>query len=499
MSEAGLYSARVTVSRRVLLALRARRLLWRFLSHCAREAASRGGATWLVGGLVRDLVEKKPGNDVDLLVTGIGFEELGSALRALPALPLGIKRIAPAGKQFPVYRVKVTWAKDGINVTTARTRGKCSGDIAAAPPGPDAHWAAARADASLRDLTINSLMVRLRLDRGRLTGEVVDFFGGLIDLRRRLLRGIENPAARMAEDPLRALRAIRQKNERPGYRIDAQTWSAICRVAREKLRAMPGDRIAAELRRALSANPVGTLDDLARSGILAVLIPEWKRLPRGAVGRAKRRIAFLRRSFRAPLSPTLLFAALLADLAGTECRKRSVEETRPPHAAGGGRQLKGGEGFVRLSVTKAIATRLHLPGVRRITRMLEDLVRLARIEQLPNPAARIEAIFRRWEDPRELLALYRAAQKAAGRRPRDFRATLRLAASRPPLLSGRDLAALGMPPGPAIERVLAAVRDATITGRVRRKRDAFALARRIAGRFQLLPPTAAIRFSGDAQ
>lgn len=484
LAGAGHFIAPERVSLRVVRTLRARRPLWRFLSRFARETAPRGGTTWLVGGIVRDLVDGKPGNDVDLMVTGLGFEDLGRTLRALPASRLGIRRIVAVGKHFPVYKVKAAWAAEDVDVAPARSGTETGGGPAPPEISGDAHWAAARADARRRDLTINALMVRLWPVKGRLAAEVVDFFGGLDDLRRRI-RGVADPEARLREDPLRILRAIRQKNERTGYAFDPRTWSAIRRIAPERLAAVPGDRVATELVRALAINPAGALDDLARAGILALLIPEWRKLPPGAVARTKRRIALLRRSIDAPPEAALLFAALLADLAEAECRNRlrARKEAPPlPGAAGHGSRRTDRDGFARLPGTEAVARRLRLPQLRRIVWLLEDLVRLGNIRLMANPNARIEAIFGRWKKREELLALYGAAQRAAGRRVRDFRVVLRRAARRPPLISGSDLLSAGVPEGAAIKSMLESVREATITGRVRSKIGAITLARSLLSR-----------------
>lgn len=479
-------------SRAALGRLQERVSLHRFLAAFARQVGARGGTAWLVGGIVRDILEGRPGNDVDVMVTGIGFAELGRALGSLPARRLGIRKIVAAGKTFPVYRVRTSWTAEDVDVATARGTPDLFGDTAPLDIGPDAHLAQARADLSRRDLTINALALRLDIRSGRLRGELVDFFGGVWDLRRRLVRGVGDPAARLAEDPLRILRAIRQKNERPGFAFERRTWEAIRAGAPELLGSVPADRIAPELARALGAGPGGTLDDLARAGILRLLIPEWKNLRAGALARARRRFASLRKSLRGPLRPPLLFACLLAEIADAEyaailnaaARGKSREQARGLSAGRSGGKATAPDrdrGF-HLPGIEAIARRLRLPDVRTIVRMLEDLVRLERIRLLPNPNARVEAIFARWKNRDELLALYGAAQRAAGRKARDFRAVLRLASRRPPLLSGDDLVSAGIPPGPAIDAILESVREATITGRVANERDALALARRLIAR-----------------
>ncbi len=450
------------VSRKVLRALRRRKPLWRFLSSFSRAVEAAGGSAHLVGGFVRDLVEGRPGKDVDLMVTGIPFEGLGNMLSSLPARALGIRRIVVAGKRFAVYKVATAWAADDIDVALARCErstgpGHRQFDVRTDGIG-------AREDASRRDFTINSLLFAFRV-RGRgIVGEVIDCFGGLSDLRRRLIRGVGDAADRLREDPLRILRAIRLRNERPGYAIEGGTWRAIRAVAPSLSRALPPERAIAEIARSLAADPPGTIDDLRRAGVLRALLPE---LGAPAVSRLKRRYALLAGSLGRPSPETVLLANLLVDPAAAEAR------------AAGARAAA--EKVFRLPGTEAIARRLRFPRARRAVQLVEDLHRLSAASHLANRNARIEAVFGRWEDPRWLVALYEAARMASSRRTEDFRPLLRRAARKAPLLSGGDVLRIGVPEGPAVETILERVRDATLSGEIATRGDALKLAASLSG------------------
>jgi tRNA nucleotidyltransferase/poly(A) polymerase len=461
------------ISGRVVRALRRRKALWKFLDAFCRAVEKRGGKPYLVGGFVRDLVEGRPGKDIDLMVAGMAFGELGILLRSLPANALGIRRILPAGKAFPVYKLRAGWAEEEVDVAPARTerpadRGR--GDF-----DPCAQDAGAREDASRRDFTSNSIMVALRTEKGRLTGTVVDFFGGLADMKKRLIRGVGNPDDRFREDPLRILRAIRQKNERPGYAIERRTWAALRRAAPEHLPGIPGERIAAEMVRSLSSNPGGTVEDLRRAGILRRILPG---VPLGArrPDRMLRRYAILEKSLGRPLPETPLLANLLADLAVAECaeRIRNASRGKPP-----GWKPSKSDPLFRLPRTEAAARRLHLPGMRTVTRMLEDLARLLNHRLLKHPNARIEAVFHRWKTPVHLLSFYEAVCRAGGAIAIDFRPLLEIAAGRPPLLSGRDLLRMGIPASPGMDAILEEVREVTLTGGIKTRKEAADLARSI--------------------
>lgn len=478
MAAPGPRSVPARISARVVRALRRRRPLWRFLDALCRAVENGGGRPYLVGGFVRDLADGRPGKDIDLMVAGMEFEELGRLLRSLPAKRLGIRRILSVGKSFAVYKVRTAWAEEDVDVALARSK-RSTG------PGrkPDlrAADADAREDAAHRDLTINSLLFALRVEKGRLTGTVVDFFGGLEDLRRRLIRGVGDPEERIREDPLRLLRAIRQKNERRGYTIEKGTWSAIRRAAPEQFRKIPGERVIGELLRSLSWNSSETVEDLRRAGILSILLPEAVAVDRRAE-RIRRRYAILEKSLGRPLPETPMLANLLADVAQSECDRR-IRKAFPRSRRARVRVLAKEQerNLFRLPRTDGIVRRLHFPQVRNVVRILEDVARLTHIARTRNRNARIEAAFGRWETPDHLLALYRACCKTSGRTPSDFRPVLERAAGMPPVLSGNDLLRLGIPAGPRMERILEDVREATLTRRISTRQEGTDFALSIAG------------------
>jgi tRNA nucleotidyltransferase/poly(A) polymerase len=453
------------ISLHVLRALRKKKKLWRFLQAFCRAAEEARGSPYLVGGIVRDLIEGRPGRDIDLMVTGIGFDALGEIARGLPRRELGIRRVITAGKRFAVYKLSTSWSAEAIDVALARSEfstGPGHRQFEVRTDGVDA-----RSDASRRDFTINSLMFVFRTGKNRLTGEVIDFFGGREDLRRKWIRGVGNPKDRIREDPLRMLRAIRQKNERPGYRIEKKTWQAICGEAKKLVGAISGERVVEELAKSLSVNPSGTVSDLYRAGILPLLIPEIPNWGGAPLSRLKKRYTLLQAALGPFLPETVLFANLLLDVAQDESRHRVRGEKRDfPH--GRRRPTAGpvGRAVFRLPRTDALARRLHIPHVRQVVQLVEDVFRLFHLKMQRNPHAQIEAIFGRREDPEHLHALYTAARKAASRRVEDFRPVLRTAARQPPLLSGDDILALGVPAGPRVESILEEVREATLTGKV---------------------------------
>jgi hypothetical protein len=243
------------------------------------------------------------------------------------------------------------------------------------------------------------------------------------------------------------------------------------RAAPEIFRSIPGERVVGELLLSLSANPQDTIEDLRLAGILAILLPEVALRDR-RFGRVRRRYAILQRSLGRPMPETPLLANLLVDAAQEECGAR-MRKTFPKGRRRGMPALakEDEKRIFRLSRTEAIARRLHFPRIRGVVRMLEDLARLAHADRMRNRHARIEAIFGRWETPDGLLSLYRADCKTSGREKAEFRPILRRAVRQPPILSGKDLLKRGIPAAPRMEEILEEVREATLTGRVKSRKE----------------------------
>lgn len=120
---------------------------------------------------------------------------------------------------------------------------------------PDSvHFTDAQQDALRRDFTINALFLDPLAPPDAATppgidGRVIDYVGGLPDLRARVLRAVGDPHARLHEDHLRALRAARFA-ARLGCQIDPATADAIRTHARD-LQGVSRERIGDELRRML--------------------------------------------------------------------------------------------------------------------------------------------------------------------------------------------------------------------------------------------------------
>lgn len=123
------------------------------------------------------------------------------------------------------------------------------------------------ADAPRRDFTVNAIYVDAH------AGELIDPCGGRADLDRRVLRAIGDPRVRLAEDPLRMLRAVRFAAS-CGLDIDEATAAAMTEHA-GLLRHLSAERVFAELTRAFTGDGRGrALRLLIETGLADVVLPE---------------------------------------------------------------------------------------------------------------------------------------------------------------------------------------------------------------------------------
>lgn len=267
-----------------------------------------------------------------------------------------------------------------------------------------------QADAARRDFTLNALSMSP-------DGAVFDYWGGIADLRAGRVRFVGNPAARIAEDYLRILRFFRFLARYGREPPDAATLAAI-RAAVPGLARLAPERVWKELAGLLAApDPAPAVALMAELGVLTAALGSET---------APARLAHLVAA-GAPADPLLRLAALAeGDLA-------------------------------------ALAARLRLSTAER--------ARLVALRAGPAPAPEaVDGDLRRMLaelDPRlDIAVLIGRVWLADDGDPRWAALRARLAAVPRPVfpLAGRDAVRLGVPPGPRVGVLLAAVRDWWLAG-----------------------------------
>ena len=215
----------------------------------------QGFEAYLVGGCVRDLLLGRTPKDFDV---------------ATAAHPRQIKRLFHngriIGRRFKL--VHVAYGNHIIETATFRRQpeGRNGSDNEDLLIVEDNVFGDAEEDARRRDFTINALFL------DPVEGCIIDYVGGLADLEDGLLRAIGDPLVRMAEDPVRILRAIKFAT-RLGFRIEDETWEAMCTLAPELERSAK-PRVLEEILRLLrSGTSLGAFRMLRACGALKVILP----------------------------------------------------------------------------------------------------------------------------------------------------------------------------------------------------------------------------------
>jgi tRNA nucleotidyltransferase (CCA-adding enzyme) len=201
--------------------------IWELLQKASNYAQNQGWHLYLVGGGVRDLLltpesETLCLQDIDLVVDGFHRHAITEA---------GVKLAQALQSFYPQARLSIhgefqtaalLWHKDEtldslwVDIATART------EFYPYPAAnPEVESSSIRQDLYRRDFTINALAIRLTNPR---EGELLDFFGGLEDLRSNLIR-VLHPNS-FIEDPTRIFRAVRFA-VRLNFSIEAQTMEYI--------------------------------------------------------------------------------------------------------------------------------------------------------------------------------------------------------------------------------------------------------------------------------
>jgi tRNA nucleotidyltransferase (CCA-adding enzyme) len=441
----------------------------------AEAVRSEGGRALVVGGCVRDELMGKQPKDWDVEIYGIEPARLRDLLDAFGT-------VSVVGEAFTVYKLGAH-----LDVSLPRRERKTGRGHRAFFIEGDPEMTFAEA-ASRRDFTINAIL------QDPLTTEIIDPFQGQADIERGILRAVSFDT--FAEDSLRVLRAA-QFAARFEFRVEPGT-AALCRAI--DLSDLPAERIWSEMEKLLlhSRQPSIGLGWLHALGALDQLFPEIKALvdvpqdlewhPEGdvfvhtrlVVDRAKELIDDLPYAKQV----TVMLAALAHDFgkpATTEfidgrLRSRGHEEAgvEPTLSFLDKLNIHTLDGYdVRAQVVALVRDHLK-PGeyfktreevgdgaFRRLARKceLDLLYRVAKADSLGRNADWVPR--EKWYDAE--------AQEWFIARARELEVESKAPA---PLLLGRHLLEMGLPPGPLVGEITRAVYEMQLDGRVRTLEEA---------------------------
>jgi len=421
---------------RAELKLRLPSRVYRRLREAGEIAWSSGEKAFAVGGFVRDLLLGARNYDLDIAVEGDAIRLAKECAQRWGGEVISHERFGTAKVKLPSGEV--------VDFAT------CRAEFYERPAVlPQVERASIREDLYRRDFTINAMAICIWPEE---FGRLWDYFGGLNDLRNKRIRVLHNLS--FVEDPTRILRAARYE-QRLGFRLERQTERLLRQAVEQGLLSLvSADRIRGELLRSLSEQkPARVMRRLEELGVLKEIHPPWSLGQQGLarLRRVPRAISWFERAVgRRVKKPYLV--ALCASIQGLLPSER-----------------------------ESLLRSLRFPSdeqqvVVRATDAADQL--LPRSEEFSK--AKPSEVYRWLEGlPDEALAYLGSLLTSPGARARIAKFAKEWAGERP-LISGEDLKALGLQPGPSFGRILRQVLLAQLDGRVSSREEAIRLAEELA-------------------
>lgn len=423
---------------RIMVRDRLPKPLFNILLRAGELARDNGMEVYAVGGFVRDILMHTPNSDLDLVVEGDGIafartlaQNMGGRVRA-----------------HHKFRTAVVILEDGQRIDVATARLEYYEYPAALPT---VELSSIKMDLYRRDFTINALAVQLNPGS---FGKLVDFFGAQRDIKNRVVRVLHSLS--FVEDPTRIMRAIRFA-KRYNFHIGGQTDRLIRNAMKlDMIPKLSGSRIFHELNIIFEEeNAVGCLRQMHAYKILEAIHPlltltpaqenlldeiakvlDWYRLL--FLGEESRNwMLYLLAMLNGMPEEDVLSVAERLNLTARQSSDLLLLRTGINETAYGFRKWKHRGGPV--SDLYFMLEQLPLEGILYI---------MARFDQ---------------EDMRKSMSLYLTQLKGMALE-----------------ISGRDLKAMGLEPGPIYGQILKKVTAAMLDGRANCREDQLALAKRLA-------------------
>ena len=417
-----------------------------------------GFAAFWVGGCVRDFLLGREPWDIDI-ATNARPEEIEGLF----------KHTVAVGKKFGV--IIVVENEHEFQVATFRS----DEDYKDGRRPENVTFGDARADALRRDFTVNALFY------DPISNTTHDWVGGEQDLRAKIIRTIGRAEDRFGEDHLRLLRAIRFAAQLD-FEIEPATFAALKKLA-AKIRLISAERIRDELLKLFRPpHAARGLDLLRDSGLMEHVL--WELCPTISCdqspdyhpeGSVYNHIRLMLEQLRPDATAPLPWAAILHDI-GKPPTASVDEATERIHFYG--HEKVGAE------MARQILGRLRFPRkeIDEIVACVRQHMQFKDVKQMRT--ATLRRLLMRQTFPLELelhkldcLGSHRSLEyynflvtqaKELKKKPRI----------QPPLLTGDDLIAIGMRPGPEMGALLHEIRDKQLAEELKSKRAAFAWAKR---------------------
>jgi tRNA nucleotidyltransferase/poly(A) polymerase len=435
-----------------------------FLQNASSVSKDRKEDLYLVGGFVRDIILNRDRDEMDFLVVGNG-PDFAQQL----AHSLGVKDIS-IYKNFGTAH----FVYNGISLEFVGARKE---SYSRESRNPVVEIGSLDDDIKRRDFTINTLAVSLNENN---FGDLIDQFGGLEDIKRKLIRTPLDADQTFDDDPLRIMRVFRFASQL-NFEVDKSLITSAGSLA-ERLRIVSQERVTDEFMKILaSPKPSIGLKLLFESGVMKVIFPELANL----AGVEQRKDYHHKDVFYhtcivvdniAVMSDDLWlrFAALVHDIAKPPT-KRFVEGTGwtfHGHEELGARMMKSIFNRMKLPLTKLEyvekLVRLHLrpialvdeevtdSAIRRLIvsadEDLDDLITLCRADITSKNPSKVSKYLENYEI---------VMQKVKDVRERD-----QLRAFQSPVRGDEIMKVCNIPPSRLVGEIKTAIEEAILDGKI---------------------------------
>ena len=425
----------------------------------AQKLKAHGFLVYFAGGCVRDCLMQKTPTDFDIVTTADpeAVEKLFS-------------KTLPVGKQFGVMIV----VEEGRNFEVATFRRE-GGYVDGRHP-TEVSFSVPEEDAKRRDFTLNGLFY------DPFGGKVIDYVGGEEDIRKKLIRAIGDPEKRFEEDKLRLLRAVRMASVL-GFEVEPATWQVLKEKV-HKIHEVSPERIRDELVKIFTRPGAGRgFALLSESGLLKEILPEIEVMkgveqppefhPEGDVFVHTK---LLLEKLENP-SPVLALAALFHDVG------------KPPTFAVRDGRIKFYEHApLGAALTRDIMKRLRFSNdeIEAVSECVANHMKFADVQKMRS--GKLKCFVSRPTFPVELELHRIDCQSCHGMLDNYYFLKKKLEEyaqeelKPKPWVTGHDLRALGMKPGPAMKPILEEIYLLQLEGRFENREQGLDFARKQIGK-----------------
>ena len=422
---------------------------------------ANGHSAFVAGGAVRDLILGREPHDFDVTTS---------------ATPAEVAALFPENYDFVGAHFGVSLLKFGtftVEVATFRTDGSYADNRR-----PDSVTLVkdVQLDVARRDFTVGALLMDAN-------GDVFDYVGGMKDLENRVLRCVGNPFDRFEEDALRMLRAVRFCAQL-GFTMHPETFAAVCANA-SRVQSVSAERVASELGKMFTSGHADVAFYLLQSiGLAQYVMPELVPMvgcehdnpvhhPEGDVAA---HTGLLLAGLPKDCSLTLALAALLHDVGKPVCRTVTAD----------GHVVFRGHAEVGAKMTEEILRRLKFSN-DVVTTVVSHVANHMRFFQVSKMKRSTLVRFARTPNFTELVEVARLDASASSGNMSDVEFVEKFLEEHEEelhcarLVTGNDLVAMGLTPGPAFKTLLDAVETEQLEGRVTTREAALDFVRCMVG------------------